>query len=67
VSRLAADEPAHRRIMTQAFGVVHVLVSGEAAALVRDLLRGGFVTSQHNVVLVGDQRPAPPVNTDQTF
>ena len=27
---LAADDPAHRRIMAQAFGVVHVLVSGEA-------------------------------------
>jgi len=31
VSRFAANNPAHRRIMPQAFGVVHVLVSGEAA------------------------------------
>ncbi len=31
VRRLAADDPAHRRIMAQAFSVVHVLVSGEAA------------------------------------
>jgi hypothetical protein len=30
VRRLAADDPAHRRIMAHAFGVVHVLVSGEA-------------------------------------
>ncbi len=28
-SRLAADDPAHRRIVAQTFGVVHVLVSGE--------------------------------------
>ena len=28
-SRLAADDPAHRRIMAQAFGVVHILVSGK--------------------------------------
>src|SRR5262245_49058674 len=28
-SRLAADDPAHRRIMAQAFGIVHVLVSGK--------------------------------------
>jgi hypothetical protein len=28
-SRLAPDDPAHRRIMTQALGVVHVLVSGK--------------------------------------
>ena len=27
--RLAADDPAHRRIMAQALGVVHVLISGE--------------------------------------
>src|SRR5438876_1127051 len=27
--RLAANDPAHCRIMTQAFGVVHVFVSGE--------------------------------------
>jgi hypothetical protein len=30
VSRLASDNPAHRRIMPQTFGVVHVLVSSEA-------------------------------------
>ena len=29
--RLAADDPAHRRIMTQALGVVHILISSEAA------------------------------------
>jgi hypothetical protein len=29
--RLSARDPAHRRIMAQAFGVVHVLVSSEAA------------------------------------
>ena len=28
-SRPAADDPAHRRIMAQAFGVVHVLISGK--------------------------------------
>jgi hypothetical protein len=28
---LAADDPAHRRIMAKTFGVVDVLVSGEAA------------------------------------
>ena len=31
VRRFAADNPAHRRIMPQALGIVHVLVSGEAA------------------------------------
>jgi hypothetical protein len=31
MSRFAANNPAHRRIMPQALGVVHVLVSGEAA------------------------------------
>ena len=30
MSRFAADNPAHRRIMAQAFGVVHILVSGKA-------------------------------------
>src|SRR5271168_5482683 len=30
VGRFAANNPAHRRIMTQALGVVHVLVSGKA-------------------------------------
>jgi Enoyl-(Acyl carrier protein) reductase len=30
LSRFAADHPAHRRIMAQALGVVHVLVSGKA-------------------------------------
>ena len=30
LNRLAADNPAHRRIMTQALGVVHILVSGQA-------------------------------------
>ena len=30
MSRLASDNPAHRRIMPQTFGVVHVLVSSEA-------------------------------------
>jgi len=30
-SRLAADNPSHRWITAQTFGVVHVLVSGEAA------------------------------------
>jgi hypothetical protein len=29
-SRLATDDPMHHRIMTQALGVVHVLVSSEA-------------------------------------
>ena len=29
--RLAADDPAHRGIMTQPVGIVHVLVAGEAA------------------------------------
>jgi hypothetical protein len=28
--RLAANNPAHRRIMTQALGVIHILVSGKA-------------------------------------
>jgi hypothetical protein len=28
-SRLAADNPAHRRIMAQAFGVVDIFVSGQ--------------------------------------
>src|SRR5262249_9090515 len=27
---VAADDPAHRRIMAQTFGVVHILVPGEA-------------------------------------
>jgi len=31
MSRLAADNPAHRGIMAQAFGVVHILVSSEAS------------------------------------
>ena len=30
VRRVAADDPAHRRIMAQTFGVVHILVPGEA-------------------------------------
>src|SRR5215831_2933863 len=30
VRRVAADDPAHRRIMAQTFGVVHILVSGKA-------------------------------------
>jgi hypothetical protein len=30
-SRFAADDPAHRGIMPQALGVVHVLVSRETA------------------------------------
>src|SRR5271156_2369539 len=29
LSRLAADDPAHHRIMPQPFGVVHILVSGK--------------------------------------
>jgi hypothetical protein len=29
LDRLAADNPAHRRIMAQALGVVHVIISGE--------------------------------------
>jgi hypothetical protein len=29
--RLTADNPAHRRIVTQPFGVVHVLIAGETA------------------------------------
>jgi hypothetical protein len=29
LSRLAADYPSHRRIMTEALSVVHVLVSGK--------------------------------------
>ena len=29
MSRFAADNPAHRRIMPQALGVVHVLISGK--------------------------------------
>jgi hypothetical protein len=28
--RLAANNPAHRRIMTHALGVIHILVSGKA-------------------------------------
>ena len=31
LSRFAADNPAHRRIVTQPLGVVHVLVTSEAA------------------------------------
>src|SRR5262249_35995956 len=30
VRRVAANDPAHRRIMAQTFGVVHILVPGEA-------------------------------------
>jgi len=30
MSGLATDDPAHRQIMTQLFGVVHILVSSEA-------------------------------------
>ena len=30
-SRLAADNPAHRRIMSQRFGVVDILIASEAA------------------------------------
>jgi hypothetical protein len=30
VRRVAAGDPAHRRIMAQTFGVVHILVPGEA-------------------------------------
>jgi hypothetical protein len=29
LSRLAADDPAHRRIVTQALGIVDILISGE--------------------------------------
>lgn len=29
LSRFATNDPAHRRIMAQTFGVVHVLVAGE--------------------------------------
>src|SRR5450830_1410314 len=29
--RFAADDPAHRRIVAQAFGIVHIIVTGEAA------------------------------------
>jgi len=31
-SRFAADNPTHRRIVAQALGVVHVLISSKAAA-----------------------------------
>jgi hypothetical protein len=31
VRRVAADDPAHRRIMAQTLGVVHILVAGETA------------------------------------
>jgi hypothetical protein len=31
MSRFAADDPAHRRIMAQALGVVHVLVSARTS------------------------------------
>ena len=31
MSRFAADNPAHRRIVAQAFGIVHILVTSEAA------------------------------------
>jgi hypothetical protein len=31
MSRLTADDPAHRRIMAQTLGVVHIFVSGKAA------------------------------------
>ena len=30
LSRFAANDPAHRRIMPQALGVVHILISGKA-------------------------------------
>jgi hypothetical protein len=30
MSRFAADDPAHRRIVAQAFGIVHIIVTGEA-------------------------------------
>jgi hypothetical protein len=33
--RIAADDSAHRRIMTQPFGVVHILVSSEAIVKLR--------------------------------
>ena len=29
--RLAADDPAHRRIMAQPFGVIHILVPGQSS------------------------------------
>ena len=29
LSRFATDNPAHRRIVTQAFGVIHVLISSK--------------------------------------
>ena len=44
LSRLAADDPAHRRIMAQALGVVHVLVSGK--------------TTEHRLPQQTDQRMA---------
>jgi hypothetical protein len=31
MSRFATDDPAHRRIVAQAFGIVHIIVTGEAA------------------------------------
>ena len=44
LSRFAADNPAHRRIVAQALGVVHVLVSGE--------------TTKHRLPQQTDQRMA---------
>ena len=31
MSRSAADNPSHRRVVTQPFGVVHVLITSQAA------------------------------------
>jgi hypothetical protein len=45
VSSLAADDPAHRGIMTQPLGIVHVLITSE--------------TAEHRLPEQTDQRMAP--------
>jgi hypothetical protein len=45
VSSLAADDPAHRRIVTKTLGIVHILIAGE--------------TAEHRLPQQTDQRMAP--------
>jgi len=45
VSSLAADDTAHRRIVTKTFGIVHILVARE--------------TAEHRLPQQADQRMAP--------
>jgi hypothetical protein len=45
MSSLPADDPAHRRIVTKTFGIVHVLVAGE--------------TAEHRLPQQTDQRMTP--------